>query len=265
MANTKETGTAVAVAEANLPPAEIAEFLDQEAGRGLSTNANDVGIPYISILQDLSPQVKARDEAYIEGAEVGMIFHTQTKELIPGDEGFLFIPCFFKSAMVEWVPRKSGGGWVAEHPADTPLIRNCTINTDADGRRQPPRLPNGNDLIETKYYYGIAYDSAGIASPAVLSFSSSGLKVSRDFQGQLQRVRTPSGAKAPSFAKAYRVKTKLVSKNNNDWFVFDFAAERWVTSSEFAVAKAFADACELGNVVAARPDETISNQDEQVL
>ncbi len=261
-------GTAVATANTtaivNAPPAEIAAFMDEDAGKGAATRASEIGIPFLGILQDLSPQVKKRDPAYIEGAEVGMIINTGSKEIYAGEDGVLFIPCFYKTCNVEWTPRDKGGGWVAEHPIDTPLLRGA----DRPDPKKPPRLKNGNDLIETRYYFGIQVLPNGGYELAVIGMSSSALKTSREWQQQIGRVKTPSGAKAPSFAKAYRLKTVLRKKADNEWFGWDIAPERWVTSSEYNAARELEAQVAAGAVQAAQPDASVappSDGEDEVL
>ena len=46
-------------------------------------------IPFIGIIQALSPQLQKDDPLYIKGAEQGDIFNTVTQEIYKADEGFL--------------------------------------------------------------------------------------------------------------------------------------------------------------------------------
>lgn len=267
---TKKTGTEVSTsvkntALADAPPQELAAFMDEDAGKGVSTSSNDVGIPFLVILQDLSPQVKKRDEKYIDGAEVGMIMNNASQEIYASEDGILFIPCFFKSALVEWVPRDSGGGYVKEYPIDDPIMRRTT----RPDRKKPPKLENGNDLVETRYYFGLHAKPDGTYEPAVIGMASSALKISREWMRQLKLVKTPGGAIAPSFAKAWRLKTKLAKNNaGQEYFTWSINAERWVNSEEYAAGRTLEAECARGNVQASRPDESVgasSGSDEEVL
>lgn len=272
-------GQSVALPESQLP-AHLMDQIEDDAGRGVSTSAADIGIPFLYILQDLSPQVKKRNEKYIEGAEVGMIFNNQTQEIIVADDGIDFIPCFFKSALVEWTPRDAGGGWVAEHPMDSDVLRR----SERPDPKKPPRIKSGsgigNDVVETKYYYGWwrlhvdGDENPNQWSEAVIGMASSMLSCSRTWQGMLRRVKTPGGVQAPSWSKVFHLTSKLVAKNNNEWFVWDVAELRWVTAEEYAAGRKLADSCEEGLVQASRPDQTglgggaegaLSEVDEQVL
>ncbi|MCK5018922.1 MAG: hypothetical protein KAS32_17805 [Candidatus Peribacteraceae bacterium] len=79
------------------------------------TSRDDFSIPYLSVLQQLSPQLKKKDAAYIENAEEGMLLNTVTQEVYDGAEGVLFQPCATEHAFVEWIPRKAGGGCAGVH------------------------------------------------------------------------------------------------------------------------------------------------------
>src|SRR4051812_45080055 len=60
---------------------------------------DDLAIPFLRVLQDLSPQVKKKDEAYVEGAEVGMFYESATKQLWEGEEeGILVIPVYHEQS-----------------------------------------------------------------------------------------------------------------------------------------------------------------------
>lgn len=251
-------GTAVTTktnALVDAPPTELAAFMEEDAGKGVSTSSADVGIPFFGILQDLSPQVKKRDDKYIDGAEVGMIMNNASNELYAGEDGILFIPCFFKSALVEWIPRDKGGGFVQEFPLNHPVLHSAT-KVD---RAKPPRLPNGNDLVETRYYFGLHARPDGNYEAGVIGLASSGLKVSREWMRQIKLVKIPgTGAIGPAFSKAYRLKTALAKNGaGQEFFKYVPTAERWVTSTEYAAAKQLETECAKGNVQASRPDADV--------
>ena len=255
---TSKNENAVAVAAEAQLPAELMEQMGAMAGVGVSDNPNDVGIPYWAILQDLSPQVKKRDERYIEGAEVGMMFNTATMQVIDGAVGIDFIPCFFEGAQVEWVPRASGGGFVAKHPLNTPLTQQLKT-VEVDGKKVS-RLPSGNDLVETRYWYGFSRAhvedeaQAGPWEPAVVSMSSTMLKSSREWMGMVKRQKLPNGADAAIFSRVYTLTTALRQKNNNDWFVWSVASRRWVTAAELQQAVKFHQDAASGAVQVQQPD-----------
>lgn len=271
------TALAVQSPAANLP-AEFLEQMEQDAGLGVSTDPNEVGIPFLYILQDLSPQVKKRDENYIEGAEVGDIYNNVTKDVIPAKVGIDWIEVGFEAAQVEWRPNR--GGFVMKHPNDTPL--RGQLKMVQDGEKQVPTLPSGNTLTETKYHYGFYRRAAeegrpaGNWEPAVIGMASTMIKNSRELEGMKKRLRLPNNAIAPSFAVIYHFGTRVVAKNNNEWFVWDIVqlqrdgGPAWVSSDEYRVARDLAQQVAAGQVKTSDPgDQTSSGSgsalDEEVL
>jgi hypothetical protein len=72
---------------------------------------DDLALPFLKILGQLSPEVNKRDGKYVEGAEPGMIYNSVTGELFNGEQGVPVIPCYYKLEYVEWKDRgKDGSG-----------------------------------------------------------------------------------------------------------------------------------------------------------
>ena len=72
---------------------------------------DDLALPFLKILGQLSPEVNKRDGKYVEGAEPGMIYNSVTGELFSGENGVQVIPCYYKLEYVEWKDRgKDGSG-----------------------------------------------------------------------------------------------------------------------------------------------------------
>ena len=62
-------------------PAMMAESFAADAGSGFENADKDsYAIPFIKLLQSMSPQCKKSNGAYIQGAEEGMLFNTVTEE-----------------------------------------------------------------------------------------------------------------------------------------------------------------------------------------
>ena len=54
----------------------------------------DLALPFIKVLGQLSPEVNKRDAGkYVQGAEPGMILNSVTKELFDGAKGIEVLPC----------------------------------------------------------------------------------------------------------------------------------------------------------------------------
>ncbi len=140
----------------------MAAAMAEDAGAGFEeATSTSFAIPFLQILQSGSPQCKKSDGAYIKGAEEGMFFNTVTQELYDGEEGIVVVPCHFTNRLVEWKPRESGGGFVAEHQiGETPATTK-----DDKGR---DLLPNGNTLVDTRNHYVLIETKDGSLTPAII-------------------------------------------------------------------------------------------------
>lgn len=190
-----------------------------EAGSGFENQTSaDVKLPFITVLQDLSPQTKKNKPEFIQGAEPGILINTVTLELMP--DGVDFVPATTEHVFVEWVPRNSGGGFVGKHAPNSDIVAQARAESKEFGKL---KTANGNDLIETFYVYGIAI-SNGMPIPAVVAFSSTKIKV---YKRWMTRVRTfqidVNGRRQvpPLFAHLARIGTvPETNKRGDDYFNF---------------------------------------------
>lgn len=194
-------------------PAEVADdFFQQNAGAGLdNVTAADMMVPRLSILQSLSPQLKKRDSAYIEGAEVGHICDVGTGDIF--ESGVLFLPVYYRKEYIEWAPRASGGGLVAIHP-DASILERTTRN----GNNQPI-LENGNLIQETAQFFGFNL-SAGRCM-CFVPMASTQLKKARKWitMAAGEKLRRGDGSEftAPLFYRTYYLGSAEESNAQGEW------------------------------------------------
>lgn len=252
MASTKEDKTAstalASVATGGLP-ADMLDELAADAGAGTSQSADDNIVPFIVLLQDMSPEVKKRDPEYVEGAEVGMLMNKATKQLYAADAaqaeatGFpllVFQHCAFDRAIIEWVPRNDGGGFVARHDLKgTPEQTMTALGAKQVPDPQDPNKKNWktadgkNDLIDTRYHFGHVINNDGTISPAVLAFSSTGHTASREWMtlmnnAKIKHPATGALVVAPAWSKSYLVTSKARNNKKGDFFVMSVADNGWI-------------------------------------
>ena len=244
MTKKKETENALVLASDNLP-AELDDMIGDDEGLGLSSDPEDNKVPLVYVLQSNSPQVNERGPDYVEGAKSGNLWLRNAPEgyeIVDGEEGFLFQPCFFWKNWVEWIPRNQGGGIVGsyEHrPAE------AKQHHDPDNpRKKVWRLDNGNEVIETRYHAGLILTEDGLEMPYILVMTGSNHSVSKDWMTSMNNKRTPGGKKPPSFACIYRVKTKHVSTQEFNWFRYEIEDAGWANKERYnrglELAKSFA-------------------------
>lgn len=140
-------------------------------------------IPFVRLLQPMSPQINKRNAEYIKGAEQGDAFNTVTGEYWPGEEGIKVIPCYQTTEYLEFVPRDLGGGFKGRVPIGDPLINQ----TKREGSKEI--LPNGNELVKSDQHYCLVLDDEGSYQPAIIDMKSSGLKISRQWKSKISMQR----------------------------------------------------------------------------
>lgn len=257
MNSKKSTNLPAKAAEPSLPAtqSDVLGALAAETGETGFENVRpqDTAIPFILVLQALSPQVKRASASRIEGAEEGMFYNNVTQEVFAPPARV--IPCAFQKAWVEWVPREAGGGFVARHETDE-LVKTCTV--DAKNNRV---LPSGNHLVDTSYHFVLLQREGGLLERAVISLTKSQLKKSRRWLSQMQtlQVKLPGGKvlrQPPMWSHSYELGVALEQKDQNSWYGYTVGSPKLVESMEvYAEAKRFHAAIVAGQVQVKPPED----------
>lgn len=273
MATPKENTELTKASGTEVMDADMLAEIQENAGLGTSQNADDNIIPFIVLLQDMSPQVKKRDPDYVEGAEVGMLLNKATRQLYAADAAqaeatglplLTFQPAAFDRCIVEWVPRVDGGGFVARHDLKGTVEETMTaiggkqVVDPQDDKKKIWKTADGkHDLIDTRYHYGNILSKDSI-SPAVISFSSTGHTASREWMTLMNNFKVNVGGNlvtAPSWFRAYTVKTKPKNNAKGDFFVITVDDAGVITDAAVrAVGKELHKAFSTGAVKAANDE-----------
>jgi len=233
-----------------------ANLFEADANKGSQNiSQEDLALPFLKVLGQLSPEVNKRDGKYVEGAEPGKIINTVTNELF--DE-IQIVPCHYKRQYIEWQDRgTSTGAPVAMHDADSDIISQTTR-----GKDYKDRLPNGNYLDNTASHFVLVLGKN--PSTALISMKSTQLKVSRKWNSMMMGIKmqgknglfTP-----PTYSHIYNLSTVQMSNDKGTWFGWDVAKVGPVTDkSIYDIAKNFAERVGKGEVQAKHgSEETSSN------
>jgi len=236
-----------------------ANMFEDDAAKGLGAiGQEDLALPFLKILGQLSPEVNKRDGKYVEGAEPGMIYNSVSGELYDGVKGINVIPCFYKLEYIEWKDRGEGlGAPVAIYDSSSDIMSKTT--PDANYK---DRLPNGNYIEKTASHFVIvAGDSP---STALISMKSTQLKISRKWNSMMSgiKMKGANGMFTPaSFSHIYKLKTTQMSNDKGTWFGWEVSKVGPVTDKGlYDQAKGFSDSISKGAVKAKHGEEKPKDQ-----
>lgn len=244
---------------------EAFEYGD-DVGAGFEDQTqDDVQIPFIGILQPMSPQVEVDGDGQLEGAVAGMLHNSVTNELYASNKGFLFVPSFTKQWFIEWVPRKKGGGFVGKHEVSSPLVRSAKDRSVTFGKFT---TEDGNDLVQTFEVWGVLVNNEGDLQPVILSFSSTKIVPYKNWNTSIQLIqlkkRDGSGKyQPPLYSHSVRVTTVKQTNVHGTFYNFVLSPEKKEIRKSFIDPKGelFNTAKELLRM--ARSDEVRSADDSQ--
>ena len=236
-----------------------ANMFEDDAAKGLGTiGQEDLALPFLKILGQLSPEVNKRDGKYVEGAEPGMIFNSVSGELYDGVKGINVIPCFYKLEYIEWKDRGEGlGAPVAIYDSSSDIMSKT--KPDANYK---DRLPNGNYIEKTASHFVIV--SGDSPSTALISMKSTQLKISRKWNSMMSgiKMKGANGMFTPaSFSHIYKLKTTQMSNDKGTWFGWEVSKVGPVTDKGlYDQAKGFSENISKGSVKAKHGEDTPKDQ-----
>ncbi len=242
------------------------DYSDHEGQGFENQTAADQLIPFLSVLQKMSPQVDENPKA-----KPGLLYNTVSQEVY-GKE-VLFVPAITDHCYVEWKPRDDGGGMVGKHSLHSEIV------SDAKKEHEFGKLktPEGNDLVETFYIYGVVVDGdpkeGNVLSVAIVAFTSTKISIYKKINTRLSTFQITNNAtgrkqRPPLFAHLLRIGTQQQENVHGKFFNFDiktFGEEMMEgllnpNDPRFAAAAAVREAVESGNV---REDYSKSGDDTE--
>ena len=237
-----DTGSALAV----MDPSAFAD----DMGAGFEeTSSTDYAIPFLKILQALSPECSPGNSAYDEELRPGMFYNSVTHESYKGSEGLLFVPSYYRRVGLLWTPKDDGGGFKGSIDAAQmeSILPNCTRDD-----RNNEVTPDGLHLIDTREWYVLIIDPTGEScTPVLMSLSKTQLKKSKRWLTLAQGLRY-KGQPMPLFSQVYRLTTVPEKNDQGSWMGLELAHVGSVPSMNvYAEAKRFREMVISGSVKSA--------------
>lgn len=199
----------IAVKEEATVPA-LTNTTDWMSGAGLDEfEQSDFKLPYLSMLQAMSPQTKPREPDYIAGAVEGKIMHSLTKELY---DSVRVLPCRVQKRFQTWEIDQKGKPTqmikeltLQEATAIKPYVKNVA------GKNF---LSDGSLLVEKWQWYVIVFPEDSVPYRACLTMKASQLKNSKLWVSLLM-----ADGGFPKYL--YKLSAKGENYEDNSWVGWD--------------------------------------------
>lgn len=204
--------------------ADFSQFGDDVKGyEGLDMST--MAIPFIRVIQALSPQLKKNKPEFIAGAEVGDVCNSITGKTyaLP----LKVVVGKFERLFIEWKP--SRGGYVAAHNPET-VENNPKFTMNEKYQLVDPST--GNEFIDTYMYYVLLpdYMEDGIC---IMSMSSTQLKEARKLNRLLMTTYIPGTTrKALPHFMVWDFNTIEMSNDKGDWYTPNFKFNTFVSQEQ---------------------------------
>lgn len=207
---------------------ERPDYLNESSVRGNEeVQADDLSLPRLQIIQDLSPQRKKTQPEYIEGAEEGMVFNTISNRLYVGP--ITVVPVLFRKEFIIWKDRDSGGGFRGAYPSAE------------DAHAAMVDLEDGSDceVVDTAQHFCLVVNEDTIEE-SVISMSKSQMKVSR----QLNSLARMAGG--DRFSNAYSFEAVAVDGPKGNYFNWKIKRLGYVSEPVYRQGEALYEAVKSG-------------------
>jgi hypothetical protein len=222
-------------------------IFEADANAGSQNMAQeDLALPFLKVLGQLSPEVNKRDGKYVNGAEPGMILNTVTTEIFDGEKGIEVLPVYYKRQLVEWQDRgESKGAPVGIHEASSDILSKTTRD-----KSYKDRLSNGNYIENTANHFVILLSKT--PTTALVSMKATQLKVSRKWNSMMMglKLQGKNGLfTPPTYSHIYKLKTVPMSNDKGSWFGWDVSTVGPVQDKAvYEIAKNFALSISKGEI-----------------
>jgi hypothetical protein len=184
-------------------------------------------VPFLRILQSLSPQVNPDDPDAVEGAKVGDLFNTVTKELYGREVRCIILK--FEHLYIEWLPDRKG--FVGYHSPEN--AERLAIDKSKFGKW---KTAEGN-LLQENYVYLILVEGYEREGMMVLSLSSTAIPEAKMLNRLMTSHYLPNGELAKPYYLVWVLKTELQRKDSYTWYSPRFVFDGYIGDSFLSLVK----------------------------
>lgn len=179
-------------------------------------------IPFLKVLNDLSPEIKASSASRIEGAQVGMMCNSATGELYSSVD---VIVLKVDHVLTVWKPNR--GGFMGRFPK--------TDEEKIVARSVGPRkyTKEDNEVNDTMEF--LCVNANNPSDMFVITMSVSSFKYGRNFATNLRMLSNNGSPVGVCYAGVWTIKTVLDRNDQNEWYTIGNTPrfKRFITPDEF--------------------------------
>jgi hypothetical protein len=243
----------------------MSQLLEDQGAGTMGMGKEDVAIPRLAILQQLSPMCTRGNAAYNDQAKSGDIYNSVMDKLYDGEKGIEIILCAYQRNYIQWRLRTKGGGFIKDWGHDGKCLEVTT--PDSFGANIVNDDPE-SEIVATAEYFGMIVNPDGSVEYVIIDLAKSQMKHARFLNAKIQSytpsVKKPDGTmvriKAPMFYRSYMFKTQVeTNKKQQSWMGWDITPGRELLGIEgygeelYTSAREFRKQVESGAVKAAPP------------
>ncbi len=204
---------------------------EDTAGYYEGMDSGAYAIPFLGILQALSPAVQRGTPEFIDGASPGMILNTVTRRL---SERVVVTVLRRSHTLCRWVPRENGGGFLGEEEANVESMAEFVRIVPDEKKRRIVKIDGSPiEITEHRNFWCAVLAEDGRQEPALVSMAKSQLKVARDWNTNIDvesakiHITVTDGAGQQVRAQRpvlhsgiWELGTQLRVKGENKWYAW---------------------------------------------
>lgn len=188
-----------------------------------NVSAQDMVIPSIKLLQDLSPETKESKAEFVPGAKPGLILNTLDSSL---HEELIVVNLYYDHEYAVFRKRKFGSGFHGAFPTEAEAIEQAK----AEGGGSAEMF----EIVETGRHTVLIVDPAtGDLQPALLNMNSTKLKTSRKWNTELSQLG------GDRFSSAWKLSSIEESNSKGTFYSFKITNLGWINDELYAKAREF--------------------------
>lgn len=180
-----------------------------------------MAIPFVRVLQSLSPQLNRNKPEYLEDAEEGMFYNTVTKQLYRNSIKVIVLK--FERVYIEWLPDR--GGFLNYHSPENAerLAEDKTFGKWKTG--------DGNNLQENYVYFVLVVgsESEGVV---VLSLSSTFIKIAKEWNRLMTTHIMDNGERALPYYVVWKLKSEYKENDKGNWFTIKVSMDSYINEEQ---------------------------------